>query len=477
MTTWQNAASSPRLGAELRATLRLAWPLVLTNVAQTALGTTDIILMGRFSPDALAAGVLGWTLYFALVIFGVGVVTATSPMIAIELGRNRHSVRDVRRSVRQGFWVAVSAFVPMAIILWNGEAVFGLLGQTPELSAAAASYLQTLMWAGLPFMLYVVLRNFVSALQRPLASLTVALLAIPVNAVLVWALMFGNLGFPAFGLAGAGIGTSVTNVLLVAGLAIFISTDRRFRRYRLFGRFWRPDWPRFVEIWRIGLPIALAIVFEVWIFNAAAFLMGLIGKEELAAHAVAIQAASMAFMVPLGIGMAVTVRVGLAYGRRDQAGAGLAGWTSYALAVGYALVTAMAFIFAGRPIVGVFLDLGDPANAGVVDLAVLYLAFAGLFQLFDSCQATAIGALRGLSDTRTPMILAGIGYWGVGLPLGIVLAFPLGLDGVGVWIGLAAGLAVVAFMLTGRWMLRGRLGLFEGGRLRGLEAGVGASAA
>jgi MATE family multidrug resistance protein len=446
---------------EIRATASLAWPLVLTNVAQMALGLTDVIMLGWLGPEALAAGALATNLNFAFLIFAIGLVTATAPMIAIELGRRRHSVREVRRTVRQGLWAAVAITLPIWVILWQGEWIFLRLGQDPEISREAARYLRALQWAFLPFLLYIVLRNFVAALERPLSALWVGGSAIVVNALLVWALMFGKFGLPALGLPGAGIGTTITGVLMFAGFAVLVSLDRRFRRYHLFGRFWRSDWPRFREIWRLGLPIAFTIAFEVTIFNAAAFLMGLISPEALAAHAIAIQIPSLAFMVPLGLAMAATVRVGLAYGAGNPGGVTRAGWSAFSMAIVYSCFTAAIMLLYGRQLVGVFLDLDTPTNLVVIDLAVSFLVYAGIFQIVDGAQALGSGMLRGLGDTRVPMTFAAIGYWGIGLPLGIVLAFWAGLDGVGIWIGLAVGLAVVAVLMVTRWIMRERLGLLR----------------
>ncbi len=256
-----------------------------------------------------------------------------------------------------------------------------------------------------------------------------------------------------------GIATTVTNIFMVAGLSAIISLDRRFRRYHLFGRFWRPDWKRFREIWRIGLPIALTLGFEVTIFNAAVFLMGIIGADSLAAHSIAIQIASVAFMVPLGLGNAATVRVGLAFGAGNVPGIARAGWAAFVLALGYACCTAGGMLYFGRELVGVFLDLDTPANQPVIDLAVAFVVFAGIFQLADSGQAVASGMLRGLGDTRIPMLFAALGYWGIGLPLGAALGFWTPLQGRGIWIGLATGLAVVAALMTVRWSRRERIGL------------------
>jgi MATE family, multidrug efflux pump len=251
----------------------------------------------------------------------------------------------------------------------------------------------------------------------------------------------------------------LTSCFLFGGLAVVVSIDRHFRRYRLFGRFWRPDWSRYAAVWKLGLPIAMSLVFEVGVFNAATFLMGLIGAASVAAHVIAIQLASLAFMVPLGLGMAATVRVGRAYGAGDWGAVARSGWAAFAIAVVYACGTAAVMLFGGRQLVGIFLDGADPANQPVIGLAVTFVMLAGLFQLVDGGQAVAMGMLRGLHDTRVPMVVAAIGYWLIGLPLGLLLAFGVGLNGVGIWIGLAGGLAAVAVLLSVRWAARRRFGL------------------
>jgi multidrug resistance protein, MATE family len=460
------AASTMRRAwsTEVRATMVLAWPLILTNLAQTAMTTTDVIMMGWLGPNALAAGALGANLYFATMIFGLGLTTATAPMIARELGRKGHSVRDVRRTVRQGMWASVAIAVPIWIVLWQSEAILLLVGQDADLAREAGHYVRALQWSVLPFFFYLVLRSFVSALQRPLWALAVSVGAVAVNALVAWCLIFGHFGLPRLGLVGAGIATTFADIAMFVALTIVVYSDRRFRRYHLFGRFWRADWARFRELWRLGLPIGATLVFEVTVFNAATFLMGLIGAASLAAHAIAIQIASLSFMVPLGLGQAATVRVGRAYGARDAEGIRRAGWTAFAMGMGFMVLTALAMIAMPRTLVGAFLDIDAPANLPVVELAVSFLAIAALFQLADGGQAVAAGMLRGLHDTRMPMIYAALGYWGIGLVSGVVLAFVVKLDGLGIWIGLAAGLVVVAVLLVARWLRRDRLGLVPTGR-------------
>ncbi|MFC7499745.1 MATE family efflux transporter [Enterovirga sp. GCM10030262] len=447
--------------AEFRATILLAYPLILTNLAQAAIHATDIILLGWVGPRALAAGALGVNLVNAFLIFGTGLVTASAPMMARELGRFRHSVRDVRRTVRQAMWAAVAIAIPFWLILWQAEAILLAFGQDAGLSADAARFVRAVMWGLLPFFFYLILRSFVSALEKPIWSLIIGGGAVLFNAAINYCLIFGAFGFPELGLLGAGIGSAIANLIMFVGMALVVTHHKSFRRYRLFGRFWRADWPRFGQIWRLGLPIAVTLALEVTIFNAAVFLMGLISTAALAAHAIAIQIAALSFMIPLGLAQAVTVRVGLAHGRRDPAGIARAGWTSFAL--GEAFMLAMALVMLAMPhfLVHAFLDESDPRNAEVIALAVSFLAVAALFQIVDGAQAVGAGMLRGLHDTTVPMIYAALGYWVIGLGTGIWLAFGLGWGGIGIWIGLAIGLAVVAMLMVARWVRRERLGLLQ----------------
>lgn len=451
------APSSSGWLAEVRAMAALALPMILTNLAQMSMTTTDVIMMGRLGPQSLAAGALGGNLYFGPMMLGLGLMLATSPMIASELGRNRHSVRDVRRTVRQGLWLAVAASIPLWFFLWHGGAVLAWMGQDPQLSVMAGAYIRAMLWATLPFYGYIVLRNFISALERPGWALAIVLVAVSFNVFANWCLMFGNLGFPRLELVGAGIATTTSNILMFAGMALVVSLEKQFRRYRLFGRFWRPDWPRFVQLFKLGAPIAGILAFEVSIFNAATFLMGLIGPVALAAHAIAIQIASVSFMVPMSIGQAVTVRVGRAYGARNPDAVSLAGWTAFVIGVSFMALTALVMLLLPRLLIAAFIDTDDAANAAVVATAVTFLSLAALFQIVDGAQAVTSGMLRGLHDTAKPMVLAAIGYWGLGLPLSYILAFPAGMNGVGVWLGLFFGLAAVAVMLVVRWTRRDRL--------------------
>jgi MATE family multidrug resistance protein len=290
-------------------------------------------------------------------------------------------------------------------------------------------------------------------------SLIVGIGTVGFNAAANWCLMLGHCGCRPLGIAGSGLATLMSSTLMFVALAIVATVARPFRRYRLFAVRVRLDWPRLREFWRLGLPMAATLSFEVTMFNAAVFLMGLIGAASLAAHSIAIQLASLTFMVPLGIGQAATVRIGRALGRRDREAIHRAGWTALGLATAFMAAMSVMMIVAPRLLISAFLDTHEPGNAEVVGRAVSFLMLAAIFQIADGAQTVGAGMLRGLHDARMPMLFALVGYWAIGLPLGASLAFPAGMGGIGIWIGLATGLATVAALMIGRWLRREALGL------------------
>lgn len=441
------------------ATLTLAWPLILTNVSQMLVNFTDVLLLARVGPDALAASALGTGITWSLMLFGIGLVAACSPMIASQRGKMPHSVRDVRRTVRQSMWAAVTIGVPIMVLLWFTGPLLLLAGQPERLATDTGIFVRALEWGMIPALLTVVLRNFMSALERPAWILIIGIGGVFVNALINWVLIFGHFGVPALGLFGAGIGSSLDSLLMFIATVIVVIRHPKFRRYHVFGRFWRADWPRYRAIWSLGYPISLQLGFEATVFAAAVFLMGYIGTSSVAAHAVAIQIASMTFMVPMGIAQAATVRVGNALGRGDPAAVTRAGWAAYALGVGFMAAMAIIMWIIPRTLAEMFLDPAMKGNREVLDLAVGFLSVAAVFQIVDGAQVVGAGMLRGLHDTKMPMLFAAVGYWVVGTGIGTMLAFGLGWGGLGIWIGLASGLAFVSVLMLWRWTARARLGL------------------
>ncbi len=445
--------------AETGAMLGLALPLVGTQLAQIAIMTTDVLFVGWLGPDALAAGALGSNVYFLLWVFGIGLGMAISPIIAQAVGARRRYLRDSRRTTRQGLWVTLTVALPGTVVMWHAAPVLRLLGQDPAIADYAQEYTRALAPGLLPAIWFIVLRNFVSAFERPRSGLVVQIITFLLNAALAYALIFGKWGAPALGLTGAGIASAIAHWASFLMLLGFILADRRFRRFRLLGRFWRPDIRRYVEIWRVGLPISATLLAEVGLFSGAVYAMGIIGTAELAAHQIALQCAAVTFMVPLGIGQAATVRVGLFQGAGDREGVRRAGWTALGLGIGFMAAMMIAMWMLSDDLAHLFLDLEHPDSASVAGIAASFLVIAAVWQVMDGAQAVAMGVLRGLKDTRVPMIIAGFGYWAVGAPAGLYAAFALGLGGPGIWYGLILGLFVVSVLTTIRWMRRETLGL------------------
>ncbi len=452
--------SGPRLWrTEVLAMLTLAWPLILSNLTMNLIAATDIVLLGRLGARELAAAALGLNLAMALTLFALGLVYAAAPLIASEIGRRSSSVRDVRRTFRQTIWAAITVALPIWTLLWFTQDIMLLFAQDPELAKGAGMFVHGYQWSILPFLLFQVMRNFLAALERPGWVLVVSIGGIFLNGLVSWALIFGHFGLPALGIFGSGLGTSIVWSVMAFALATVIMRERQFRRYHLFGNFWRPDWRRYHTVWRLGLPIAFTFGFEATVFAAAVWLMGLINAESVAAHTIALQIAAMTFMVPMGIAQAATIRIGLGFGRKDGVAIHRAGWTALTMGVGFMACMALTLLLFSEQFIGIFIDRSLPENAAVVTLAVSFLMVAAIFQIADGAQVVAAGMLRGLHDTTVPMIMAGVGYWGIGIGVGSILAFRFGWQGIGIWTGLAVGLAVVALMLISRWMARARLGL------------------
>ena len=451
MTPWRG---------ELHATLALAWPLILANLTQQAIQATDVLLMGRLGASQLAAATLALNLTFTFNLLMLWLVIASSPMMATALGQRFNAVRDVRRTFRAGLWLIAAMLPPYWLVLWHVGDLMRLFGESAELARQGQTFLRAYMWCTAPWLLFQLVRNFVSALERPRVVLWLSLGGIGLNALLSWSLIFGHFGLPALGLRGGGLGSTLTWLIMCGALILVALTDRQFRRFHLFGHWWRLDAQRIMAMIHLGWPIGVTMALEMGVFALAAYFMGWIGAPAVAAHAVALQLAALTFMVPLGLGQAATVRVGLALGRRDDAAIARAGWTAWVIGVGFMGTMALVMWSFPRELVTLFLK-DVPANAVVIALAVSFLRVAAAFQLVDGAQVIGAGMLRGLHDTRWPLLFALVGYWVVGLGIGAWLAFARDWKGVGIWVGLASGLAAVAALMLARWVLRDRLGLMR----------------
>ncbi len=436
----------------LRATFALGVPLVGAQLAQMAIHTTDVILVGWLGTTELASVVIATQVFFIVFIFGTGFTSAVIPLVAQALGHNDKV--GVRRAVRMGLWVVIAYCALMAPILWFSEPILLSLGQAPDVAANAQGYLRIAQWGMFPALGLFAIRSFVTGLEKGSIVLYVTLGMFVMNFVVAYLTVFGHFGAPQLGLHGAALAAVCANVTGFVIIVAYVQMHETTRSYDIFVRFWRPDWPIIREVFHLGLPISFTILAETSLFAAASLLMGMIGKLELAAHGIALQLASIAFMIPLGLAQVATVRVGLANGRGDDLGVRRAGIAVLVVsvvfaAVGSALYAAFPYFWGG-----LFLDTTQPDAAAVLALAAPLIVIAGAFQLVDGLQAVGAGLLRGLKDTKIPMILALIAYWPIGFVCAYVFAFPLGFGGKGVWFGFVLGLAAAAVFLCIRfWIL------------------------
>ena len=442
---------------EAWATMKLAFPMALTQLAQIAMTTTDVVLLGWLNPQALAAGALGFAVFIVFQLFTLGVVVGVMPMMAQARGRDHDVVNETRHCVQMGFWTAIIVGVPSVAAMWVIGPLLKTTGQDVAVAELASAYIHTLAPCMVPFLCFIVLRAFVATFDRPRSAVIVTLIGMVANGLFNYALIFGAWGMPALGIVGAGLGTTAADLLMLLLMLGFVTLDKRFARFALLRGVFRPDWRRLREVLRIGTPIGLALLFEVALFAGGTFMMGLIAPTQLAAHQIALQIASVTFMVPLGLGQATTIRVGIAAGAGNRAGIHLAGWVSLVLGVGFMMASALVITLLPRTIAGLFLgSAAGPERELVLDYAVGFLAFAAVFQIFDAIQVIGLSILRGLKDTRVPMVITAISYWGVGLSVAAGLAFGLGWGGPGIWLGYVAALVVASILLVGRFAMRER---------------------
>ncbi|MBY0300546.1 MULTISPECIES: MATE family efflux transporter [Sphingomonas] len=442
---------------ELRALLALAGPLVGANLLQMAVFAVDVVFVARLGPVEFAAATLGVFLFNVLAFALVGLVGAAEPLIAAALGARVGAVRQVRRSFRMGMWLAGLGTIVVVALLNIAEPLLRLAGQDAAVSARAGVFCRILSLAVLPAVLSALMRMTAAALGRPGWAMVVTLLALGVAILANWCLVFGNGGFPALGLEGSALASVTVSFASCLAYAAILVTDRKLRRFHLFGKWWRTEWSRMREIVKLGAPIALGWVAEGGLFGGAGLLMGLISVTAIDAHAVALNIAAIAFQIPFGLAQAATIRVGFAYGARDAAWVGRAGGVAIALGIGVMVATAAALWAVPHLLVRAYVD--PVREVAVAVLAVKLLGVAAVFQLVDGAQAVAAGVLRGVQDTRVPMMIQVVGYWVMGFGTAAFLGFTLGWQAIGIWWGLAAGLGVVSALLLWRWSMRGRLGL------------------
>ena len=446
----QTMRAPHRLGHELTETLALAVPMALTQLSQIAMMATDLAFIGRLGNEAVAAAALAGTIYFVSFTIGMGLVSAVAPLAAQAFGAR--DPRQVRRALRTGLWAALLISLPIMPFSLYGEPILLALGQAPAAARLAQQYLFGLVWGVTPALWFMAIRGFMGAVNRPQPALWITLAAIPANALLVYPLIYGEWGFPRLELFGAGLATTTVNFGTVLASLWFATRRPPFRKYRVLGRIWRIDWRLMRQLVAIGAPISLSFMMEYGMFSSAALLMGLISTTALAAHQVALQVTATLFMVPYGISMAATVRVGHAIGRNDPGAVKRAGLV--AILLGIVLVAGFTLaVIAGRfAIARLFFGVAEDASTTVALTANLLLVGATFF-IADGIQTIAAGSLRGLNDTRTPLLFAAISYWLIGFNLACLFGFRTELGAIGVWIGLSVGTAIYATLLILRFRL------------------------
>src|SRR6266704_3276976 len=443
------ATSGNRLAQELTETLKLAVPMALTQLGQIAMMTTDLALIGRLGDEAVAAAALAHTVFCVSFTFAMGLMSAVAPLAAQAFGAR--NPRLVRRSLRVGLWAGLLISLPMMAFPLYGEQILVMLGQAPATARLAQQYLFGLAWGITPALWFLAIRGFMGAINRPEPGLWITLAAIPANAVLVYRLIHGEWGLPRLELFGAGLATTTINFGMFLASLWFAYRRPPFRKYQVLGRIWRVDWMLMRQLVIVGAPISISFLLEYGLFGAAGLLMGLIGTTALAAHQIALQIAAILFMVPFGIGMAATVRVGHAVGRGDALAVKRAGFVATGLGIVFMAAMTLAVIL-GRFAVARFFFGEAAASAGdAVDLTATLLMVGATFFVADGIQTVAAGALRGLNDTRVPLVFAAISYWMIGFTAAYGLAFRAGFGAVGVWIGLSCGTAVYAILLVLRF--------------------------
>ncbi len=432
-------------GWEVGRTIRLAAPLIGGQLALVGLSAIDTVMAGRFDAAALAAVAVGSSIFFALDLFVFGTLLAVPPVVAELDGAGRRS--RVGPFLRQAFWVALVMGLLLVAALVHTEPFLHLFRVQPEIAPVTAEYLRALCWGVPAWVVYLTLRFTSEGLGETRPHLYAGLLGLPLNVAANYALMYGAFGLPALGAVGCGYATSVVWTVQAMAIVAWVAWRREYRGLHLLVRLDRPRPRRIGRILRLGLPIAVTLFVEGSIFTAVALVLASMGTEVVAGHQVALSFVAVTFMFPLGFAMAITVRVGNAMGRRDARGARRAAAVGVGLAMACQVISAGVMLLAPGWVAEIYSD--DPA---VIAVAVDLLFFAALFQLSDGLQVSAGGALRGLQDTRVPMLVVIVAYWLVGLPAGWYLTFRAGWGAGGMWLGLVAGLSVAALLLVLRFL-------------------------
>lgn len=427
--------------------LKLGLPLVGANVAGFSIHMTDTIMLGWYSVTSLAAATVATGLWFITFIVGAGFGRAVTPLVAqaAELGDEV----TARRVTRMALWLSAIYAALLIVPFMYGEQVLLAMGQEPAVAAQGGLYLRIAVLGMFPAMGAQVMRSYLGALELTAIQLWITLVALVANAVVNYALIFGNLGAPELGIEGAAIASVVIQAIQMVALMAYAQAKKPDAD--LFRRIWKPDWAAMGQVFRLGLPIGLTSFAEGALFTASSVMMGWIGEIELAAHGIALQLTAFMFMFHVGMSEAATIRASRHFGARDEGELRRGAITAYAVGLSFGVLVVVLYLSLPKFLVGLFIDPTDPARDAVLALGVTLMLLSALFQFVDAAQIVALSVLRGVQDTQIPMWLACISYWVIGIPASYAMAFWFDLGPVGLWLGLTVGLGVAAVLLSQRF--------------------------
>ena len=439
---------------ELTELLKLGIPMALTQLAGFAIFTIDALMIGRLSPEDLAAASLGSVIYFLFYMLGVVPVVAVTPLVSQALGADKKAHYDARISVRMALWVVAFMFPIVLFSMSFTESIISLFSDNQALAQKSGAYVFAIAF-GWPFgMAVVALRNFLASIGKTRIPLILAIATTLINALLNYILIFGMWGAPRMELVGAGVASSIAQLICFAMFAAYVYIDKDARPFAVFKNFWRPHWYRLREVIKLGWPISITTVFEGMLFNSCVLLMLVIGEVEVAAYHIALNVAALAFMLPWGLSMAGSVRIGLARGAENDPAEKRAAITTLIMAIIGIMLFAIPIALFPSVVAGFYLELDDPQNREVITMVATFLPVAAAFMLFDATQVAANQLLRGLKDVRVPMILAGISFWVIGFPIAYYLGLKTSVGAIGIWYGLLASLFAASILLGARlWYL------------------------
>lgn len=432
---------------ECRQTLKLAFPLVIGQVSQMLLGVADTVMIGKLGVTELAVLTFANSLFYVPFVFGIGVLTAIS--VFTSNARGGGDTAAGRASCRLGVYISTVLGLLLFGLMWVLSQNLGIFGQPPEVEARTGLFFQIIMASLVPALMSLALKNHADSLNRPWPPFWIFLGGVVLNVFLNWVMIYGKLGCPAWGLEGAAIATLISRIAIVVAMFVWLYQAKGLREWVPYHWFRMPAKAETRKFLGIGIPASLQMISEVSAFSAAGLLMGKFGATAMAAHQVALMCAATAFMVPLGLSMALSVRIGSANGAGESHRLRKIVVSGWWLGAGWALIGAVIFFVFGEYLASLYID-----EQPVIKLAASIMIVVGVFQLFDSLQIGSVAMLRGLHDARMPAFMGFVAYWVIGIPIGILLSIQMGYGAVGVWCGLATGLFIACALLVPRlWKL------------------------